>query len=62
MEEIIQWATVIIILIIVAGYIVKRIRRKGNGGCSCCQLSDTCKTGKCDDTKPHNTEKNLKQQ
>ncbi len=56
MEIIIQWATVGIILIIVVLYIIKKIRRKGRGACSCCELNDLCaagkineKPGKCND-------------
>lgn len=57
MGTIIQWATVIIILIIVAVYIANRIRNKKQGSCGCCELNDICKRGKCSDIGPSDSEK-----
>lgn len=46
MNDIIQWAVVAIVLIAVALYIARKLRRK-SGGCSCCEMNGKCHASNC---------------
>lgn len=50
MNDILQWAAVVAILIVIVIYFVRKMSRKdGNGGCSGCALNGNCKSRECRD-------------
>lgn len=49
MNDILQWAAVVTILIIIVIYIVRKMSHKDNGGCSGCALNGNCKSRECND-------------
>lgn len=58
MDEIFQWIAVVTLLAIAIIYIIRKLKRKGGGGCCDCGLSDCCSDRKCDTDNRNNKSRN----
>lgn len=62
MSDLLQWVVVIVVLIAVTIYIVRKMSRKGShGGCAGCGLNGLCKKDDCCD-RNDNAGKNREKQ